>query len=58
MIDPDRPQAEPPVLAKVFPAGEPLVATYWTCPVCGHSRRGGPPPVCVDDRPVCPVGAD
>lgn len=44
-------------LAKVFPAGEPLVATCWTCPTCGLSVRGAPPRRCMSfpAPPVCPV---
>lgn len=44
------------LLAKVLPAGEPLVSTHWTCPQCGYSKRGAPPPACVADDPCCPIG--
>lgn len=33
-------------LAKVLPAGEPLVSTCWTCPACDFTKRGGPPAEC------------
>jgi len=39
-------QIEHQVLAKVLPAGEPMVATWWTCSICGFSQRGGPPARC------------
>ena len=56
MMDPDRPQAqEPELLAKVLPAGGPLVSTTWTCPTCGITVFGAPPSICLDDRPGCPV---
>ena len=29
-----------------LPAPAPLVASWWTCPACGHSQRGGPSPDC------------
>ena len=45
------------LLAKVLPAGEPLVVTCWTCPTCGLSVRGAPPRRCINDpgTPGCPV---
>ena len=49
--------AEPDMLAKVQTPGEPLVATHWTCPHCGFTKRGGPPLVCASDDPDCPVEA-
>lgn len=57
MIDPDnlQPAAEP--LHKVLPAGEPLVSTWWACPVCAVSQKGAPPKscLCLPDNPRCPV---
>lgn len=44
-------------LTKVLPAGEPLVSTCWTCPQCGYSKPGAPPPACVSDDPCCPLGS-
>ena len=44
------------LLAKVLPAGEPLVATWWTCPTCGFAKRGAPPATCAIDDPLCPIG--
>ena len=45
------------LLAKVLPAGGPLVSTHWTCPTCGLSVRGCHPRVCMDDcNPECPIG--
>lgn len=45
-------------LHKVLPAGGPLVSAVWTCPECGYSQPGGPPPECqawtVPDD--CPLG--
>lgn len=46
-----------PDLIKVQDAGEPLVATWWTCPLCGFSQRGAPPAVCQSDNPDCVLGA-
>lgn len=45
------------LLAKVLPAGGPLVATFWTCPKCGLSVRGAPPRRCINDPATtgCPV---
>lgn len=39
------------------PKPAPLVASFWSCPACGHSQRGGPPAICPADFPlsVCPV---
>ena len=52
------PLGEP--LAKVLPAGGPLVTTWWTCTACGHSQRGGPPATCQAKGPYhrCPLEAD
>lgn len=47
-----------PDLIKVQNAGEPLVATWWTCPLCGFSQRGAPPAVCQGDNPDCLLGGD
>lgn len=59
MIDPDRLQPEQPeLLAKVLPAGEPLVSTHWTCPACSLSVRGCPPRACMSDNPECPIGGN
>lgn len=41
-------------LAKVLPAGGPLVATWWTCSICGHSKPGGPPSVCAVEANLLP----
>ncbi len=30
---------------------QPLVSTWWTCPTCKYSARGGPPKGCQD----CPL---
>lgn len=46
------PKAKP--LAKVLPAGGPLVATWWTCSICGHSKPGGPPSVCAVEANLLP----
>lgn len=57
VIDPDNLPDRPEVLAKVLPAGEPLAVTCWTCPTCGKTKRGGPPPVCFEApaRETCPL---
>lgn len=51
--------SEPELLTKVLPAGGPLEATYWTCPVCGAAFRGVPPESCqsVPTRSACLVEA-
>lgn len=41
-------------LTKVLPAGGPLVATWWTCSICGHSKPGGPPSVCAVEANLLP----
>lgn len=45
------------LLAKVLPAGGPLVTTWWTCTECGHERRGAPPAKCQARGPYyrCPL---
>ena len=45
---------EPETLAKVLPTGGPLVATWWTCSICGHSKPGGPPSVCAVEANLLP----
>lgn len=41
-------------LAKVLPAGGPLVSSWWTCSICGHSKPGGPPSVCFAEANLLP----
>lgn len=50
------PELEP--LAKVLPAGGPLITTWWTCARCGYAQRGGPPSHCMyNANPTdCPLG--
>lgn len=48
---------EPETLAKVLPAGGPLVTTWWTCTRCRYQQRGGPPEHCMfNAEPIdCPL---
>ena len=46
------PEHEP--LVKVLPAGGPLVSSWWTCSICGHSKPGGPPSVCAVEANLLP----
>lgn len=57
MIDPDNLKPEPEQLNKVLPAGEPLVTTWWACPVCAITKKGAPPHscLCTPDQAGCPV---
>lgn len=41
-------------LSKVLPAGGPLVSSWWTCSICGHSKPGGPPSVCFAEANLLP----
>lgn len=47
------------LLTKVLPAGEPLLAAHWTCPICGLSVRGVPPRSCLSEPGTtgCPAEA-
>lgn len=61
MIDPKNPPPEPELLTKVFPAGAPLasIETWWSCPVCAVSKKGGPPAQCMARKKdsACPAEA-
>lgn len=58
MIDQTASHPDETDLIKVQDAGAPLVSTWWTCPMCGFSKRGAPPDVCPSDNPECPIGGD
>lgn len=45
---------EPETLAKVLPAGGPLVSSWWTCSICGYSKPGGPPSGCFAEANLLP----
>lgn len=59
MIDPDRPLPDAPeLMAKVLPAGGPLVGSAVVCPRCEWRFEGGRPTRCPEDRDACPYRAN